>query len=78
MTEADKERIAQIYVGQDWRALAKGSANSWYAVSHAASEQAAVDQVLEACRACCTRSEISGSTSASLRSIAVRAARRHR
>jgi len=51
MTEADKERIAQIYVGKDWRALAKGGANSWYAVSHAASEQAAVDQVLEACRA---------------------------
>jgi hypothetical protein len=29
----------------------QGQRNSWYAVSHAASEQAAVDQVLEACRA---------------------------
>jgi hypothetical protein len=49
VTEADTERIAQIYLGQDWRAPAKGSANSWYAVSNASSEQMAVDQVLANC-----------------------------
>jgi hypothetical protein len=51
MTDADKQRIAQIYVGDDWRALAKGSSAQWYAVSGAESEAAAVSQVLKACRA---------------------------
>jgi adenylate cyclase len=50
MTEADKQRIGEIYVGKDWRALAKGGSKKWYAVGNAMSEQAAVAQVLKACR----------------------------
>jgi hypothetical protein len=50
MTEADKERIGQIYIDKGWRAVAKGGSNNWYAVSNMDSELAAVGQVLEACR----------------------------
>ncbi len=50
MTEADKERIGQIYIGKGWRAVAKGGSKNWYAVSNMDSELAAVDQVLKACR----------------------------
>jgi adenylate cyclase len=50
MSEADKQRIGQIYGGKDWRALVKGGPNHWYAVKEAESETAAVDQALEACR----------------------------
>ena len=49
MTDADRDRIGRIYVGKEWRALAKGGSKTWYAISDAASEQAAVDQVLAAC-----------------------------
>jgi hypothetical protein len=49
MSEADKQRIGQIYSGKDWRALAKGGPNHWYAVKEAESEAVAVDRVLEAC-----------------------------
>jgi hypothetical protein len=49
MSEADKQRIGQIYGGKDWRALAKGGSSHWYAVKETESETAAVDQVLEAC-----------------------------
>jgi adenylate cyclase len=50
MTEADRERIEKIYVGKDWRALARGLSQRWYAVSDRETEAAAVDQVLKACR----------------------------
>jgi hypothetical protein len=50
MSNADKERIGQIYAGKDWRALAKGGSGHWYAVSAADSETAAADSVLEDCR----------------------------
>jgi DNA-binding response OmpR family regulator len=51
MTEADRERIGQIYGGTDWRALAKGQSGRWYAVGARANEAAAVEQALKACRA---------------------------
>src|SRR5262249_7348783 len=44
MTDADKQRIAEIYSAKDWRALVKGSAGAWYAIGHAESEDKAVDQ----------------------------------
>jgi adenylate cyclase len=50
MSQADKERIGQIYAGKDWRALAKGGSGRWYAVNAAVSETAAVDRVLADCR----------------------------
>jgi hypothetical protein len=50
MSEADKERIARIYGGQDWRALARGGSQRWYAVSGKDTEAAAVDDVLKMCR----------------------------
>jgi hypothetical protein len=50
ISEADRQRIGQIYSGKDWRALAKGGASHWYAVKDAESEAAAVDRVLEDCR----------------------------
>ena len=50
MSEADKQRIGEIYGGKDWRALAKGGSGRWYAVNAAESEMAAADRVLEECR----------------------------
>jgi adenylate cyclase len=51
MSDADKQRIGQIYQGLDWRALARGGSNKWYAVSQTESETAAADQVLKLCHA---------------------------
>jgi hypothetical protein len=50
MSDADKQRIGQIYSGKDWRALVKGGASHWYAVKDAESESAAADAALAACR----------------------------
>ncbi len=50
MSDADKQRIGQIYSGKDWRALVKGGASHWYAVKDTESESAAVDAALAACR----------------------------
>ena len=50
MSDADKQRIGQIYSGKDWRALVKGGASHWYAVKDQESESAAVDAALAACR----------------------------
>src|SRR5579883_3206480 len=51
MTDADRQRIAQIYGGPDWRALAKGHSGQWYAINGAASEIAAEEKALALCRA---------------------------
>jgi class 3 adenylate cyclase len=50
MSEADKERVGQIYAGKDWRALARGGSGRWYAVNGAESETAAADRALQDCR----------------------------
>jgi hypothetical protein len=50
MSDADKQRIGQVYAGKDWRALVKGGASHWYAVKDAESEAAAIDAALAACR----------------------------
>jgi adenylate cyclase len=49
MSAADKRRIGQIYLGQDWRALARGGGKEWFAVSDMPSEQAAIDAVMRIC-----------------------------
>ncbi len=51
MSEAERQRIAKIYSGKEWRALAKGRSARWYAVAGRETETAAVDDVLKACRA---------------------------
>jgi len=58
MGEADKERIAKIYGGKDWRALAKGGSGRWYAVNAAESETAAADRVVDDCRRAETECEL--------------------
>jgi DNA-binding winged helix-turn-helix (wHTH) protein len=49
MSEAERQRVAEIYAGKDWRALAKGGSGHWYAVSGLADEIAAADAALKAC-----------------------------
>jgi adenylate cyclase len=51
MSETDKQRIGQIYSAKDWRALARGESNKWYAVSEMESDTAAAEDALKACRA---------------------------
>lgn len=51
MSEAERQRVAQVYAGRDWRALARGRSGRWYAVDGRASEAAAVEGALQACRA---------------------------
>jgi class 3 adenylate cyclase len=51
MSEADKQRIGQVYSARDWRALARGASNTWYAVSATESETAAAEAALKACHA---------------------------
>jgi hypothetical protein len=58
MRKTDKERIAQIYSGQDWRALAKGGSGRWYAVNAAESEMSAADRALQDCRQAETHCEL--------------------
>ena len=49
MTEPDKERIAQVYTGKYWRAVAQGISRQWYAVGEIGSETEVVEQVIKAC-----------------------------
>lgn len=51
MSEPERQRIAQVYAGRDWRALARGRSGRWYAVEGRAAEAAAVEEALQACRA---------------------------
>jgi DNA-binding winged helix-turn-helix (wHTH) protein len=47
--DADKERVARIYQGREWRALARGETGSWHAIADAPSEVAAIEAALKAC-----------------------------
>jgi DNA-binding response OmpR family regulator len=51
MSEPERQRIAQIYSGKDWRALARGQSGHWYAVDKAQTEDMAADQVMKMCHA---------------------------
>jgi hypothetical protein len=50
MSDAERQRVAQVYAGKDWRALARGRSGRWYAVEGRDSEAAAVGEALQACR----------------------------
>jgi DNA-binding winged helix-turn-helix (wHTH) protein len=49
IADSDRERIASIYQGREWRALARGEAGIWHAIAGAPSEEAAIETVLKAC-----------------------------
>ena len=49
IADADRERIASIYQGREWRALARGETGSWHAIADAPSEEAAIEAALKAC-----------------------------
>jgi adenylate cyclase len=51
LPEEARRRVAQVYQGQEWRALARGKSGSWHAVAGAASEVAAVEAALKSCAA---------------------------
>ena len=47
---ADRERIARIYQGAEWRALARGKTGTWHPFVAAPTEAAAVEGALTACQ----------------------------
>jgi DNA-binding winged helix-turn-helix (wHTH) protein len=49
ISSPDKERIAQVYRGRDWRALARGKSGGWHAVAAAPSEANATEAALTSC-----------------------------
>lgn len=49
LSDADRARIARIYSGREWRALAHGKNGSWHAVADAPSEAAAIESALKLC-----------------------------
>ena len=51
MSDEDRQRIGPIYQQGDWRAIARGRSGGWYPIAGAPSEQAAVEQALQACAA---------------------------
>ena len=51
MSDADRQRVATIYAGRDWPALARGSSGRWYGVEGRESEAAAVGAALQMCGA---------------------------
>jgi DNA-binding winged helix-turn-helix (wHTH) protein len=51
ISDAEKRRIAAIYQGRDWRALARGGRGTWHAVAEAPSEATAIDRAIELCAA---------------------------
>ena len=50
MDETERQRLAPIYAGKDWRALVRGHSGHWYAVAGEDSEAAAVEAALKTCR----------------------------
>jgi len=50
MSPEDKQRIAQVYQGPQWRALAQGRSGAWYPAVELPSEAAAVEAALTECR----------------------------
>ncbi len=51
MSDAERQEVARVYAGKDWRALVRGQSGAWYPVAARPSEAAAVDDALKACHA---------------------------
>ncbi|MBO0754004.1 MAG: transcriptional regulator [Bradyrhizobiaceae bacterium] len=51
ISDAEKQRIAATYQRHDWRALARGGRDNWYAIADAPSEAAAIDRAMQLCAA---------------------------
>jgi hypothetical protein len=49
LSPAARERIAQVYQGAEWRAVARGKSGTWYAVAGQPNEPAAVEAALKSC-----------------------------
>jgi TIR domain len=49
MSDAARQRIAQIYQARDWRAVARGKSGAWYAIAAETSELTAVEAALKSC-----------------------------
>ena len=49
IADADRERIAKIYQGREWRAMARGETGSWHAIAGGLSEEAAIEDAFKAC-----------------------------
>jgi DNA-binding winged helix-turn-helix (wHTH) protein len=49
IADRDRERIAGIYQGAEWRALARGKNGTWHAVAGAPSEAAASEAAVKSC-----------------------------
>lgn len=47
--QPERARLAQIYNGTGWQAIARGGSGSWHGVSGRSSEKVAVEAALEAC-----------------------------
>ncbi len=46
---ADRDRLEKVYLGDNWRAIAKGEHGTWEAVAGMPSEAGAIGSVLELC-----------------------------
>jgi hypothetical protein len=49
MSDAARQRVAEIYQAQEWRAVARGKSGTWYAIAAETSELAAVEAALKSC-----------------------------
>jgi hypothetical protein len=49
MSEADKNRVAEVYAQKDWRALARAKSGAWYPVANAPTEAAAIAAASDLC-----------------------------
>jgi hypothetical protein len=49
MSDAARQRVAEIYQAREWRAVARGKSATWYAIAAETSELAAVEAALKSC-----------------------------
>jgi len=49
MSDAARQRVAEIYQAREWRAVARGKSGTWYAIAAETSELAAVVAALKSC-----------------------------
>jgi hypothetical protein len=49
MSDAARQRVAEIYQSREWRAVARGKSGTWYAIAAETSELTAVEAALKSC-----------------------------